>query len=164
MQPFAPSSSSWRRAGMTSVLLTLSVGCSSAYVPVQSPRLSFAIENGHAIYWRDGQKFDGGLFGGSIEEAVRGNPHSEEYARQYKTGTEAGFGLMLGGLGAVIGGSAVAMAEDGRGNVGGPALTGLGLMGVGLVSYLVGAIVALNAAPHLWDAINAYNDAPAPGS
>jgi UPF0716 family protein affecting phage T7 exclusion len=36
------------------------------------------------------------------------------------------------------------------------------LLGAGLVADFVGLVVMLNAVPHLYDAVNAYNDGLAP--
>ena len=100
------------------------------------------------------------MLGGELEEAVRGDPTAEEYASQFRTGMTAGLVLTTVGTLGMVGGLVLTGAEAAQ-TTPGHSLppTGLVVCGVGLVTELVGLIVALNAAPHLFDAINAYNDA-----
>jgi hypothetical protein len=135
-------------------------GCTSSYVPRPSPRLSLIMEGGTYAYVRDGKKYEGGMLGGDLEEAVRGVPAAEEYASQFRTGMTAGLVLTtIGSLG-LVGGLVLTGAEASQTTPGQPLPpTGLVVCGLGLVTELVGVIVGLNAAPHLFDAINAYNDA-----
>jgi hypothetical protein len=37
-------------------------------------------------------------------------------------------------------------------------VTGLAMMGAGLIVDLIGLVLVARATPHLWDAVNAYND------
>jgi hypothetical protein len=150
------------------VLLSMSAGCSSAYIPQPGPRLSVVMENGSLAYVRDGKTYEGGLFGGEIEDAVSGNQRAEEYAHDYRNGMITGFGLSLLGIGGMIGGAAVGAEEANRQA---PPVTGLVMIGAGLVLDLVGSFVILGSVPHLYDAVNAYNDGlggtaqpPAPAS
>jgi hypothetical protein len=144
-------------------LVSCTLGCSSAYVPQPGPRLSVIMDHGSLAYVRDGKKYEGGLFGGDIEEAVQGNAEAELYAHKYKTGMEAGFATTMGGVAGLLGGLVVTGlgAESQTKNLTVP-VTGLVIMGVGLVAYLTGAFVMLNAVPHLYDAVNAYNDGVPP--
>jgi hypothetical protein len=144
----------WLSAG---AVCSLTVGCSSSYMPAASPRLAMVMEGGTPGYARDGKVFPGGLFGGDLEEAVRGNPTAEEYAREYKTGTETGFALTLLGYVGVIGGAVTAGAEASTTSSNVPA-PGLAIMAGGLALAITGLIVELQAQPHIFDAINAYND------
>jgi hypothetical protein len=117
------------------------------------------MDGGYYAYMRDGKKYEGGLFGGDIEEAVHGNPRAEEYAHQYKTGMVTGFILsMLGATAVGVGGGVIGAqaAETSNGQSLPP--TGLIVMGAGLVVEITGLIIELNAMPHMTDAINAYND------
>jgi hypothetical protein len=140
-------------------LVSTTLGCSSAYIPRPGPRLSVLMEGGTMSYVHDGKTYEGGLFGGDLEEAVRGNPQAEEYARAYKTGMTAGFATSMLGVASFVGGLTVTGAQlpPSDSNRSLPA-TGPILAGVGAVAYLVGLVVMLNAAPHLWDAVNTYND------
>lgn len=75
----------------------LTLGCTSAYAPRPGPRVAIILQNGAPAYVRDGITFEGGVFGGDIEEAVSGNPEAEEAARSYKNTLVAGFCTVLGG-------------------------------------------------------------------
>jgi hypothetical protein len=117
------------------------------------------IEGGSIAYERDGKRYEGGLFGGDIEEAVKGNPKAEEYAREFRTGMIEGFvGTMLG-IGGILGGASLVGAEASQTGSNSNATTpGLAVTGVGFVAYIVGACIMMSAAPHAYDAVNAYND------
>jgi hypothetical protein len=149
------------------VLSTFVAGCSSSYVPAVGPRLSVVMENGAPTYVRDGKKFEGGFLGGDIEDAVQGSPKAEEYAHEFKTGVTTGFALTMLGVAGILGGAAVTGAEaSSQANQPGPGtvpVTGLVVMGAGLLLELVGVGVELNAIPHFYDAVNAYNDDLRPG-
>ena len=138
---------------------SLVLGCGTSYVPAASPRVSIVMSGGAPGYVRDGETYEGGMFGGDIEEAVRGNPRAEQYAHEYKRGLVTGFALTMLGLAGVAGGVAVVGADTAQ-STGGDQLptAGLVLLAGGLVVELVGTMVTLGARPHLLDAINAYND------
>ncbi len=138
-------------------LVSCTVGCSSAYIPQPGPRVSVVMDSGSLAYVRDGKRYEGGIFGGEIEEAVRGNARAEEYARDYKNGLTTGFALSILGVGGMIGGSVVGVAGANRGSDN-SALTGVAIIGAGAVLDLVGAFITIAALPHLYDAVNAYND------
>jgi hypothetical protein len=135
------------------------LGCGGSYVPRPSPRLSIVQDGFGYGYYRDGKRYEGGLFGGDIVEAVHGNPQAEEYARQFKGGTVAGFVVTLVGTLGVVGGLSLFSADAASTPPGqsvsarGPAI----LLG-GAAVELVGILITANAAPHLFDAINVYND------
>jgi len=140
-------------------LVCCSLGCSSAYMPHPGPRLSVVMDGGTIGYVRDGKKYEGGLFGGDLEEAVRGNPQAEAYAHEFKTGVATGFATTMLGVAGMVGGVVVTGAQAPPSDSNRPIpVTGPVILGAGLVAYVVGLIVMLNAAPHLYDAVNAYND------
>ena len=118
------------------------------------------MEGGTIAYVRDGKTYEGGLFGGDIEEAVRGNPQAEEYAHEYKTGVVTGFATTMLGVAGMVGGLVVTGVEEAppTNNRSVP-VAGPVLLGAGVLAYVVGLVVMLNAVPHLYDAVNAYNDA-----
>src|SRR5579859_2276580 len=153
-----------RVAGTLVLVCSLPLGCSSSYVPAASPRVSAVMDGGYYAYVRDGKKYEGGLLGGEIEEAVRGDPRAEEYARQYKTGMVTGFVLSMLGATGTFAGVGIAGAQASQA-ANGPSLTAAGLIvaGAGLLAETIGLIVELNAMPHMADAINAYNDSLMPG-
>ena len=149
-----------RAVAGAALLASLTVGCSSSYVPASSPRVSLVMKGGTYSYARDGKEFEGGLFGGEIEEAVRGNPEAEEYARSYKDGMLTGFALSLVGVAAAVGGATVVGASLGQNesNVSSLGAAGLAITTGGLITEIVGLIVEANAVTHVFDAVNAYND------
>jgi hypothetical protein len=135
---------------------TMSGGCSSAYLPRRSAHLSMRMDSGSLLFERDGQKFEGGLFGGELDEAVKGVPLAEKFASDYKTGVTGGFVMVLAGAAAAIGGTSLAGAEYAQGTTNIPGWT---TVGAGLVAYFIGLAWMMSSQPHLYDAINAYNDA-----
>jgi hypothetical protein len=115
------------------------------------------MDSGKVAYVRDGKTYSGGWFGGDLEEAVKGNPTAEEYAREYKSGMITGFAATVLGIVGIAGGLTLTGFQSQQPNGQAP-IAGLLVLGGGLVFYGVGLGVALNAMPHLYDAINAYND------
>jgi hypothetical protein len=151
---------SFGRTTAAALLVSASLGCSSSYMPAASPRVALVQDSGHWSYLRDGKKYSGGIFGGDLDKAVEGNPQAEEYARQYKTGTAWGVGLVLTALAGVITGLAVEIGDAQHLQPGQTTIppTGAAIVGGSLVVDIVGALIAANAAPHMADAVNAYND------
>jgi hypothetical protein len=125
-------------------------------------------QNGNPAYVRDGRIYEGGVFGGDIVEAVRGNPEAEEHARAYKNGMIGGFFATLGGgvsMGAGLGLLTLGTAARSSGSDGTTTQTTGGLLlAGGLGAYITGLVLMLNAQPRLWDAINTYNDGIPPWS
>jgi hypothetical protein len=148
------------RNAVLAVALSSSLGCASSYMPLPSPRVALVLEGGNYAYVRDGIKYEGGAFGGDIDKVVEGNPQAEKYAQQYKTGRATGFTLTMLGLAGVLTGVVILSAQASQqppGDNSVPA-TGLVVGGVGLVVETIGAIMAGSAMPHLFDAVNVYND------
>ena len=90
------------RNAATVFVLCSTVGCASSYLPQPSPRVSVVMDGGSYAYTRDGQKYSGGLFGGDIDKAVKGNKAAEKYAHEYKTGMATGFALTVIGLAGLL--------------------------------------------------------------
>jgi hypothetical protein len=144
-------------------LVACTTACSSAYIPQPGPRLSVVVDGGSLAYVRDGQKYPGGFLGGDIEDAVKGNPRAEEYAHDYKSGMVTGFALSMLGVGGMVGGLTLAGIEAGRTSGNQPIpLTGLVIAGAGAIVDLIGSGVMMGAVPHLYDAVNAFNDGVTP--
>jgi hypothetical protein len=145
-------------------LVGSTAACSSAYIPQPGPRLSVVMESGSLAYVRDGKKYEGGMLGGDIEEAVRGNPRAEQYAHDYKSGMVTGFALSMVGIAGMVGGLTVAGIEEAHQPTGSQSVpvTGLVIFGAGLLLDLVGSGIMLGAVPHLYDAVNAFNDGVGP--
>jgi hypothetical protein len=136
-------------------------GCSTTYVPRPGPRVAVVIQEGRPGFLREGKFYSGGgLFGGDIDEAVRGNPEAESHANAYRAGMIGGFAAVMAGLASTIGGGILffgnSRGDDNRDPTA-QAAGGVLLLG-GLAAYVTGAILQSNAQPHLWDAINIYND------
>jgi len=147
-----------------SILLVCAVvtsGCSTSYVPRPSPRVAVVMKDGTPSYMRDGRIYEGGAFGGDLDQAVHGNPEAEAHAKSYQNGMLGSFlaslagGLSLGtGAGVVLADSARS-SEDRSSSA---QVTGFVLLAGGVAASIVGAVLFSNAQPHLWDAINIYND------
>ena len=125
-----------------------------------------AMSGGFPTFFRDGKEYPGGLFLGGVVDAVHGNPRAEDEARTAHHLMVGGFVVEGAGLGTFIAGAVL------TGHNASPQTqnAGLGLMLGGLVVEVVGLILVVNAPPHMYDAVNIYNDgigagvAAAPGS
>jgi hypothetical protein len=115
------------------------------------------LDGGKIAYVKEGRKYDGGFLGGDIEEAVKGDRVAEQYASEYKSGMVTGFALYMLAVAGVIGGAVLTGAESAQQPQSAP-VPGLLVMAGGLVLDLAALGVMLSAQPHLYDAINAYND------
>ena len=152
-----------QRLGLPAATLacTLSIGCTSDYLPRPGPRLSMVMDSGRVTYVRDGNKYEGGFLGGDIEAAVQGSPRAEEYASEYKTGMVTGFALTVLSAAGLVAGAVLTGTEAGDQesiNDSRSPVPGLLVLGGSLVLDVAAVIVLMNAQPHLFDAINAYND------
>jgi len=125
-------------------------------MPAASPRVSLVTDGGHWAYVREGKKYSGGIFGGDLEDAVRGNAQAEEYARAYQGGLTGGFVVAMLGAAGIVSGAVVTGAQSENGQSVPPA--GPLILAGGIVAYLVGLGIMVAAQPHLTDAINVYND------
>jgi len=116
------------------LLLSLSIGCSSSYVPAVSPRVSLVMEGGGWSYVRDGKAYSGGIFNGELDKAVEGNPSAEKYAHEYQTDRIVGFLISLLGAGTALGGVVVLDAQVNQ-QAGTQSLPPAGLIvaGIGLI-------------------------------
>jgi hypothetical protein len=142
-------------AGTVVAVVLTSAGCATEYLPRTSHRISIVESGGGAKFTRDSQTF--GLW--DLDQAVTGNPEAEAHARTYRHRTTAGIVGEIAGIGLIAGGVSLAAGPSSsttRRDVG----SGLALGGV---VALVGACVAiLSGVPHIYDAINIYNDGVPP--
>ena len=141
-------------------------GCSTSYAPKPHPRVAVVMQGGTPVYIREGRVYPGGGFGGDLGEAVQGNAEAERYAKSYRTNMVAGVTTTLAGVASVIGGSLLYVASSSKpdNERDGTAEAIGGTMVVsGIAAYVTGMVLMLNAQPHLWDAVNAYNDSVDPG-
>ncbi len=147
--------------GLTS-LSTLQ-GCSSSYQPAQSPRIVTVIRGGTPVFVKDGTSYGSPLFGSGLVDAVRGNPRAEDEARTGRNLAIGGFVFDMAGLGSEIGALAT-IRPDTPGNSHNNDVS-FGLLIAGLVGVTVGSVMLIAAPPHIYDAVNIYNDgleAPVP--
>jgi hypothetical protein len=153
------------RGGLVVVLSLVFVqGCSSSYEPAKSPRIVTVVEGGQPTFVKDGERLGPTQFGGGLEDAVRGNPRAEHQARVGRTLTVGGLVVGVAGLGAIVGG-AVLVAQDGAST--GPAehsTAASALLLSGAAVLLAGSVMMLCGQPHLYDAVNIYNDGLEPGA
>jgi hypothetical protein len=137
------------------------IGCSSTYIPRPGRRVSAILVEGSPAYVRDGKRYASGAFGGNLEEAVRGNAQAEEYAKEYKTELVAGTTTAMFGVAGMAGGMFTVGLGAASSNRSLP-VTGVIIASVGFIVYATGLGVKEGAARHLYDAVNAYNDALPP--
>lgn len=118
------------------------------------------MDGGGMTYVRDGKKYPAGFLGGGLEEAVQGSHEAEEYAHEYKGGLVAGFVMTLLGACGMVGGLVLSGAEASQqpANAQSVPVPGLLVLAGAAVVDVAGLVVILNAEPHRFDAINAYND------
>jgi hypothetical protein len=137
------------------VALFLTCACSSSYEPARSPRITTVMEDGWPTFVKDGARYGTPAFGVGLVDAVQGNPRAEEQARIGRNLAIGGFVFDMVGLGSEIGGL-VALEHDQLQHQ--PSTLATGLVFGGLGAVLVGSVMLLNAQPHIYDAVNIYND------
>jgi hypothetical protein len=115
------------------------------------------MDDGAPTLVRDGHSFEAGFLGGGVVEAVEGSPAALEHAHTYRQYTIAGWTLYLGGLGLSLTGLGLWRAGELHDNPQ-QANTGEVLALAGVAALITGAGFLLGAQPHLWDAVNLYND------
>lgn len=135
-------------------------GCGGVpYNPRPSPRIQVVPDGSSLSLVKNGKSCPMNLFGGCLEETVRGNPQAEAEASSYKSKGVAGFifstlGTVSAGVGAgVLVGNELRTSPSTDLRIGSLAMT----FG-GLALSIIGSVFAANAQPHLWNAINLYND------
>jgi hypothetical protein len=138
--------------------------CSSTYQPMPGPRISIVQEAGKPMLARAGKRYDIGMFGGGVVEAVEGVPEAEEHAESFRNRNIAAFAMAIGGAAFTIGGVSLlasgAHANETVSEAG--IVTGSLLASSGLALVFASMFTALSAQPRLWDAINVYNDTVSP--
>jgi hypothetical protein len=135
-------------------------GCGGAiYTPRQSPRIQVVPDGSGLGLVKNGRPYSFGFLGGNVDEAVQGCPPAEAEARDYRNKSIAAFVLnTLGGASAGVG-AGILIYNDTRSTPdNGLTIGSLTALIGGLTLSLVGSILVANAQPHLWNAINLYND------
>ncbi|MEQ9323858.1 MAG: hypothetical protein RIF41_32135, partial [Polyangiaceae bacterium] len=145
-----------RRIAAAFCLVT--TGCSSSYVPRPSPKVSLAVIDGDLAAVRDGQAVPLGIFGTGLEDVVAENPEARDHAETFTSFTVAGFVIGILGAGATGGGVGLWVGNESGDRNEGLRAAGIGLTMGGIALSLTGAIFQIAAQPHLYDAINIYND------
>jgi hypothetical protein len=146
-----------RFAAFLLALLPFVQGCSSSYEPARSPRIATVVAGSEPVFVKDGQRYGSAVYGFGLGDAVRGNPVAEAEARTGRNLAIGGLVLDIAGLATEGAGLAVAIDSS---RVGGPdhqAAANALIVG-GLASVLVGTVLLLSAPPHIYDAVNIYND------
>ena len=137
------------------VLLGLTLGCASTYVPREPGRISITGATGSAVLVKDGRRYSMSGLSSEVVEAVSGNPAAENQARSYVRRTRTGIGLLTLGIASLIAGGVMFKDGDGHQTRNGVAI---GLEVGWLVSWIA-SLATLSTGPgHLYDAINIYND------
>jgi hypothetical protein len=119
------------------------------------------MQGGTPVYIREGRVYPGGGFGGDLREAVQGNAEAESHAKTYRTNMIAGVTTTLAGAVSAIGGGILYVASSSQTeSQRNPTTETIGgtLALSGVAAFATGMVLMLNAQPHLWDAVNAYND------
>jgi len=149
------------RRGLIAVLgLACLQGCTSSYEPARSPRIATVIEGGQPTFVKNGDRIGGPVFGNGLVEAVEGVPEAEHHAVIGRNLVLGGFVLDVVGLGSMVGGTVLLVKEDSA--QGQPSTAGTALFLGGAVAALAGSVMILCGQPHIYDAINIYNDSLEP--
>jgi hypothetical protein len=112
-------------------------------------------EGGQVAFVRDGKHYRSLLVGGSLSDAVEGDPEAERIARKARNLEIGGYVFALGGIAPLVGAVAVQAnshpADEHQGTV-------TALLLSSIACEVVSLSLTLNAVPRFYDAINIYND------
>jgi len=147
------------RRGFVVVLgLVFAQGCSSSYEPARSPRIATVIDGGQPAFVKNGEHFGSAAFGTGLVHATEGNPEAQRQARIGRNLVIGGFVLDLVGLGAEVGGIVVLAHDQNQHPDGQASPAGVALLVGGLAAVVAGTVMIVAGQPHIYDAINRYND------
>ena len=130
-------------------------GCASGYEPARSPRVAMMMDGGRPVFVRDGQHYESFLPSSALLDAVHGDPRAESEAQKARNLQIGGLVFVGAGLGTLVGATAVianSHASDEH-----AALAG-GLLVSSIALEMISLVFTLNAVPHLYNAMNIYND------
>ena len=142
--------------------LSFAVGCTSSYEPARSPRIATVMDRGEPTFVKDGVHFGSQVWGTGLEDAVQSSPQAAHHARVGRNLIAGGFVLSLAGLGAEIGGLVVLVKDNNQQPDAQASGAGVALLVGGLATVLAGTVLISAGQPHLYDAINIYNDSVDP--
>jgi hypothetical protein len=134
-------------------LLPAAQGCSSSYQPARSPRITTVVDSSVPVFVKDGKRYGTATFGGGLVHAVQGNPRAEEEARVGRNLVIGGLVFDIMGLTSETAGLILLTPNDHANRN-----TATGLLLGGLLGVTVGSVLLLSAPPHIYDAVNIYND------
>jgi len=140
-------------------LVAVLAACSSHYVPRSRGRVGIVMQGGAMAYVRDGEVHPHGVFGGGLQEAVRGNPEAERDAAEYHDRMRDGFIATIVGsvcMPVSVGYLAANSLQEQ------PSREGQNIAivaALGCTALMFGGLFyAVSAEPYRWDAINRFND------
>lgn len=137
--------------------LVFTQGCSSSYQPARSPRITTVVHSGYPTWVKDGEHIGSPAFGTGLVDAVRDNPRAQHQARVGRNLIAAGWVSYLVGLGTGIGGVAL-VAKDDSSTSPHQSAAGTALLITSAATLLAGGVLLLCGQPHIYDAVNIYND------
>jgi len=137
------------------VLLSMTIGCASTYVPRDPGRISITKTTGGAVLVKDGRRYDMSGLSSEVVEAVSGNSTAENEARTYVRRTRTGVGLFTLGIASLVAGGVMFKRGDGHQTRNGVAI---GLEVGWVVTWIAGLATLGTGQGHFWDAVNIYND------
>ena len=150
-----------RRALAVVLVLSVGAGCTSSYEPARSPRIETVIYGGQPTFVKDGVHIGSAVWGTGLVDAVEGNPEAQHHAEVGRNLIAGGFVMSLVGLAGEIGGLAVLVHDNNQQPAQNDAqASGLavGLLVGGLAVALAGSVMMMAGQPHVYDAVNIYND------
>lgn len=148
-------------------LCLFGAGCVTGYEPHASRSIRMILKDGTAAFTKNGVVVQKGFLGSGLSEAMADVPQAQRHAEAFRKQTIAGFVVSLVALPVVAAGAVVAILgmtsqrEGVSSGTGFPYVTsvGFGMEVLGLAGAILGAAVTSSAQPHLYDALNIYNDA-----
>lgn len=128
----------------------------------RGPGVATVIKGGAIVFVRDGEEFEHGFAGTGLVDAVQGNAGAVDHAETYRDFNIAGFVLSLTAIVPVVAGGITLAVSSAARNEGEPStgalIAGTTLISGGLAMSITGLVFTASAQPHLFDAINLYND------
>jgi hypothetical protein len=143
--------------GLVAVCAALSVGCggASSYTPQEPGRIHFVRTASGRALEKDGKLYSASGFWGESREAVAGDPDAEAHARTYVWQTRSTGPLVLLALGLLLPAGVLMTGEPDHT---GQRVAAIGLASAGMTALVFSFFIPQLARPHLYHAINVYND------